>query len=121
MNNIIKIIILIFAMSFLSGQVLAQSKKPAWAATPRLDSQIVAAKKALVDSNRVFGQNRAKYQSLLKAKKAVLAKRKKIMATPKLNKQIVAAQRAKDKAKVQELVKRKKAVIAKRIAEMKSK
>ena len=110
MNNIIKTIILIFAMSFLSGQVLAQSKVPLWAATPKLDKQIAVAKKA---------NDKAKLQKLVKTKRAVLAKRKKMMATPKLDKQIAAARKAKDKAKLRKLQKTKRAVISKRMAGLK--
>tara|TARA_B110000503_G_scaffold141837_1_gene236619 strand:- start:232 stop:507 length:276 start_codon:yes stop_codon:yes gene_type:complete len=90
-------------MSFLSGQVLAQS-------TPKLDEQIAVAEKEV--------------QELVKKKEAVLAKRKakqaevksNLMATPKLDKQIAAAKKAGDKAKVQKLIKQKRAVIAKRKA-----
>ena len=64
MNKIIRIFILISAMSFLSGQVLAQSN---WMKTPKLDKQIVAAKKA---------GDKAKVQKLVKTKRAVIAKRK---------------------------------------------
>ena len=112
MNKIIRTFILIFAISFLSGQVLAQSKKPAWAATPKLDKQIAAAKKA---------KDKAKFEKLVKTKRAVLAKRKKIMATPKLDKEIATAIKANNKPKVSKLKRQKRAVIAKRIAEMKSK
>ena len=109
-------------MSFLSGQVLAQSN---WMKTPKLDKQIVAAKKA---------GDKAKVQKLVKTKRAVIAKRKaeqahsgkgqpkpNWMKTPKLDKQIAAAKKAGDKAKVQKLVKTKRAVIAKRKAKINSK
>ena len=111
MNNIIRIFILIFAMSVLSGQVLAQSvsneeinyiiKNEIWSATRTLDKQIRAAQKA---------GNKAEVNKLFKTKKAVLVKRKKIMATRTLDKQILA-----NKVEYTKLIKTKKNVRAKKI------
>ena len=110
MNNIIRIFILIFAMSVLSGQVLAQSvsndeinyiiKNEIWSATRTLDKQIRAAQKA---------GNKAEVIKLKKLKKTVLAKRKIIMATPELNQKINAAI-----ANYNNIIKAKKALLAKR-------
>ncbi len=67
----------------------------------------------------MYTKDKAKFERLVKTKRAVLAKRKKIMATPKLDKEIATAIKANHKPKASKPKSQKRAVIAKSIAEKK--